>query len=72
MTKFGRSANEGGGGQSFILAVEICKKRLLTFLNSSNSAEKSRRLSLMGSEILDFGSHYSAKFQPILDILYHN
>ena len=63
MTKFGRSANEGGGGQSF--SGRNSQKRLLTFLNSS--AEKSRRLSLMGSEILDFGSHYSAKFQPVLD-----
>ena len=30
-------------------------------------SEKSGRLSSMGSEILDFGSHYSANFQPILD-----
>ena len=30
-------------------------------------SEKSDRLSLTGSEILDFGSHCSANFQPILD-----
>ena len=62
MTKFGRSANEGGGGQPF--SDRNLKK------NSDipkQFSEKSRRLSLMGSEILDFGSHYSAKFQPILD-----
>ena len=30
-------------------------------------SKKSGRLSLMGSEILTFGSHCSAKFKPILD-----
>ena len=30
-------------------------------------SEKSGRLSSMGSEILAFGSHYSANIQPILD-----
>ena len=30
-------------------------------------SEKSGRLSSTGSETLDFGSHYSANFQPILD-----
>ena len=63
MTKFGRSANEGGGVSP--LAVEICKKK--TSDVPKQFSEKSRRLSLMGSEILDFDSHYSAKFQPILD-----
>ena len=30
-------------------------------------SKKSGRMSSMGSEILTFGSHCSAKFQPILD-----
>ena len=30
-------------------------------------SEESGRLSSTGSEILDFGSHYSANFQAILD-----
>ena len=64
MTKFGRSANEGGGGQPFI-GRNSQKK---TSDVPKQFSEKSRRLSLMGSEILDLGSHYSpAKFQPILD-----
>ena len=36
-------------------------------LNRYIFSEKSGRLSSTGSEILDFGSHYSANFQPILD-----
>ena len=32
-------------------------------------SKKSGRLSLTGSEILTFGSHCSAKFQPILDCI---
>ena len=63
MTKFGRSANEAGRVSP--LAVEIFKKK--TSDVPKQFSEKSCRLSLMGSEILDFGSHYSAKFQPILD-----
>ena len=63
MTKFGRGPLTRGEGVS-PLAVEICKT---TSDVPKKFSEKSRRLSLMGSEILDFGSHYSAKFQPILD-----
>ena len=63
MTKFGRSANEVGAVNP--LAVEICKKNLSDV--PKQFSEKSHPLSLMGSEILDFGSHCSAKFQPILD-----
>ena len=63
MTKFGWSANEGGGGQPF--SGRNLQKKTSDVLKQFS--EKSRRLSLMGSEILDFGSHYSAKFQPILD-----
>ena len=63
MTKFGGGPLTRGEGVS-PLAVEICKK---TSDVPKQFSEKSRRLSLMGSEILDFGSHYSAKFQPILD-----
>ena len=47
------------------LAVEIRKRK--TSDVPKQFSEKSRHLSLMGFESLDFGSHYSAKFQSILD-----
>ena len=50
---------EGGGGQLF--SGRNLKKK--TSDVPKQFSEKSRRLSLIGSEILDFGSgHYSAKF----------
>ena len=41
-------------------------------LEISEFFERNGRLSLAGSEVLAFGSHFSAKFQPILDCFISN
>ena len=65
MTKIGRSTNQGGG-QLFIGRNSLTDHKKTSDV-AKQFSEKSRRLSFMGSKILDFGSHYSANFQPILD-----
>ena len=48
-----------------MVKVVVCARSPI--LLSLQFSKKSGRLSSTGSEILDFGSHYSVNFQPILD-----